>query len=57
VVTKDILPVNFTLYVANGTPIEVIGHCNVTLCLHNGFKVESDIIISTGVNDPMLGID
>jgi len=54
---KDTLPVICTLYAANGTPIEVLGHCNVTFCHHNGFKVKSDFIISISVNEPMLGID
>jgi len=53
----DILPSECKLYAAGGTPIEVLGHFNATLHLDNGFKVETDFIISASMKEPMLGID
>jgi len=54
---KDILSVECRLYAANGTVIEVLGHCKVIIIFDNKVKVESDFIVSKGVPEQMLGID
>jgi len=53
----DVLPSECKLYSAGGTPIEFLGHCQITIQLENGFLVETDYIISPSIKEPMLGID
>jgi len=64
----NLLPVHFVnpcdvlfreckLYAAGGTSIEVLGHCQITIQLENGFIVETDFVISPSIKKPMLGID
>jgi len=53
----DVLPSECKLYAVGGTPIEVLGHCKLTIQLENCFLVETDFIISPSIKEPMLGID
>jgi len=34
-----------------------VGHCQITIQLENGFLVETDLIISPSIKEPMLEID
>jgi len=52
-----LLPSTCTLFAAGGTPIEVLGHCKVSLQLKNSFFIETDFIVSPSINEPMLSID
>jgi len=54
---KDVLPSNFRLSAAGGTPIEVLGHCKIPVQLKNSFSIETDFIISPSIKEPMLGIE
>jgi len=54
---SDVLPSDCTLFAAGGTPIEVLGHCRISLQLENTFSIETDFIISPSIKNPMLGID
>jgi len=51
---NDVLP---RLSAACGTPIEVLGHCKIPILLENSFSIETDIIISPSLKEPMLGIE
>jgi len=54
---EDVLPSDCKFYAAGGTPIEVLGHCKITIQLENGFLIETDFIISPSIKEPMLGIE
>jgi len=54
---NDVLPSSCTLFAAGGTPIEVLGHCKVSLLVKNSFFIETDFIIFPSIKEPMLGID
>jgi len=52
-----VLPSDCTLFAVRGTPIEVLGHCRISLQVENIFSIETDFIISPSIKEPMLGID
>jgi len=53
----DVLPSECKLYAAGGIPIQVLGHCQLTIQLQNCLLVETNFIISPSIEKPMLGID
>jgi len=52
---KNIIERSMKSYAANGTVIEVLGHCRVAVQLVNQVTIESDFLISKRVACPMLG--
>jgi len=52
-----VLPSECKLIAAGGSPIEVIGHCKISMQLENGFIINTDFIISPSIKEPMLGIE
>jgi len=53
--SKKVRHMNTKCYAANGTAIEVLGHCRVTIQLANQVRVESDFLVSKRVACPMFG--
>jgi len=52
---KNIITMSMKSYAANGTIIEILGHCRVAVQFVNQVTVESDFLISKRVACPMLG--
>jgi len=52
---ENIIEMSMKSYAANGTVIEVLGHCRVAVQLVNQVTIEFDFLISKRVACPMLG--
>jgi len=52
---ENIIEMSMNSYAANGTVIEILGHCRVSVQLVNQVTIVSDFLVSKRVACPMLG--